>query len=132
MGPGQKPRTGFLTARLIWNSSNNLLCVFQGFLNNFQAAQAKLKEASDAMAEITQDAVQNIQEKASRISLSVDLDAPYIIVPQNSKSYNVLVVDFGHLELGNKFELAGKSSANGIPAILNKIGLTLSDLKVSR
>ena len=101
-------------------------------MNNFQAAQAKLKEASDAMAEITQDAVQNIQEKASRISLSVDLDAPYIIVPQNSKSYNVLVVDFGHLELGNKFELAGKSSANGIPAILNKIGLTLSDLKVSR
>lgn len=101
-------------------------------MNNFQAAQAKLKEASDAMAEITQDAVQNIQEKASRISLSVDLNAPYIIVPQNSKSYNVLVVDFGHLQLGNQFELAGKSSASGVPAILNKLGITLSDLKVSR
>ena len=84
------------------------------------------------MAEITQDAVQNIQETASRIALSVDLDAPYIMVPQNSKSFNVLVVDFGHLQLGNQFELAGKLSANGIPAVLNKLGVTLSDLKVLR
>ena len=101
-------------------------------MNNFQAAQAKLKEASDAMAEYTQDAVQNIQETASRISLSVDLDAPYIMVPQSSKSYNVLIVDFGHLQLGNKFELAGKCSSSGIPAVLNKLGITLTDLKVAR
>jgi hypothetical protein len=104
----------------------------QGFLDNFQAAQAKIKEAGETLAEYSQDAVQNLQETASRLSLSVDMNAPIIFMPQCSKSYNVLMVDLGHLSVKNAFEKPGTRSANGIPAVLDKMNVTLTDLKVSR
>ncbi|XP_060551931.1 intermembrane lipid transfer protein VPS13A-like [Ruditapes philippinarum] len=103
-----------------------------GFLDNFQAAQAKIKEAGETLAEYSQDAVQNLQETASRLSLSVDMNAPIIFMPQCSKSYNVLMVDLGHLSVKNAFEMPGKRSANGVPAVLDKMNVTLTDLKVSR
>lgn len=101
-------------------------------MDNFQAAQAKLKEASDAMAEYTQDAVQNLQETASRLSLLVNMKAPVICMPQCSTSYNVLMVDLGHLEVKNSFEKLSQRSSSGIPAVLEKMSVTLTEVKVTR
>ncbi|XP_053387649.1 intermembrane lipid transfer protein VPS13A-like isoform X4 [Mercenaria mercenaria] len=103
-----------------------------GFLDNFQEAQKKIKEAGETLAEYSQDAVQNLQETASRLSLSVDMRAPIIYMPQNSTSYNILMVDLGHLSVKNAFEKPGQRSANGVPAVLDKMNVTLTDLKVSR
>lgn len=84
------------------------------------------------MAEYSQDAVQNMQETASRLSLSVDMNAPIIFMPQSSTSFNILMVDLGHLSVKNSFEKPGQRSANGVPAVLDKMNVTLTDLKVSR
>lgn len=60
------------------------------------------------------------------------LQAPYIIVPQSSKSKNALVVDLGLLQLSNKCELAGASNAQGVPAVLDQMKIALTSLQVSR
>ncbi|KAJ8307900.1 hypothetical protein KUTeg_014547 [Tegillarca granosa] len=102
------------------------------FLNNFQTAKDKLKKAGDTMAEYSKEAVQRLQEKAPRVRLNINMDAPKIIVPQSSKSQNVLLADFGHLKIQNSFEMPGKNSASGFPAVLDLMGINLSDLKVTR
>lgn len=91
-----------------------------------------MKQASDAMAEITQDAVQNFQEKSPRISLKVNMHAPIIFMPQSSKSYNVLMVDLGRLEVNNAFEKPGQRSSSGVPAVLEKMNVTLTQVKITR
>ncbi|XP_052264161.1 intermembrane lipid transfer protein VPS13A-like [Dreissena polymorpha] len=111
---------------------NKFVMDLMAFLDNFQQAQAKLKEASAAMAEITQDAVQNFQETASRLSLLVEMHAPIIFMPQTSRSYNVLLVDLGHLQVKNSFEKLSSRSSSGIPAVLDKMSVTLTSVKLSR
>ena len=91
-----------------------------------------MKAAGESVAEYTQDAVSNLQETASRLSLAVTMNAPIIFVPQNSKSLTVLMVDLGNLTVGNKFEMPGQRSANGVPAVLERMNVTLTNLKVSR
>ncbi|KAL4216396.1 Vacuolar protein [Mactra antiquata] len=102
------------------------------FLDNFQAAQAKIKEAGETLAEYSQDAVQNIQETASRLSLSVNMDAPIIFMPQNSRSLNILLVDLGNLSVKNTFHKPGQVSMKGVPAVLEKMNVTITDVKISR
>ena len=58
--------------------------------------------------------------------------APYIIVPQSSKSKNALVVDLGLLQLSNKCVLAGATNAQGVPAVLDQMKVELTSLQVSR
>ncbi|WAR29642.1 VP13A-like protein [Mya arenaria] len=111
---------------------NKFVADLLAFADNFQEAQAKLKEASTAMAEITQDAVQNLQETASRLSLQVEMHAPLILMPQNSKCYDVLIVDLGHLQVKNNFEKLGQRAPSGIPAVLEKMNVTLTNVKISR
>ncbi|XP_048251088.1 vacuolar protein sorting-associated protein 13A-like isoform X4 [Haliotis rufescens] len=102
------------------------------FLDNFQAAKAKIAEAGEAMAEYSADAVQSLQETASRIGLNIAMKAPLIIVPQKSTSSSVLLADLGNLEIANSFHLAGKNSPNNVPAVLDKMNIVLSSLKLSR
>ncbi|KAK3590891.1 hypothetical protein CHS0354_020869 [Potamilus streckersoni] len=102
------------------------------FLNHFQAAQKHIMEAGEVAAQMSREVVQNFQEKASRLSLNVQMKAPVIIVPQNSQSTNVLLADFGHLYVRNSFELARKTSASAVPAVLEKMKVELTDLKLSR
>lgn len=84
------------------------------------------------MAEYSKEAVQKLQEKAPRVRLKIDMSAPKIVVPQSSKSQNVLLADFGHLKIQNSFEMPGKNSASGFPAVLDSMSIKLSDLKVTR
>ncbi|KAH3865929.1 hypothetical protein DPMN_028976 [Dreissena polymorpha] len=73
-----------------------------------------------------------LQETASRLSLLVEMHAPFIFMPQTSRSYNVLLVDLGHLQVTNSFEKLSSRSSSGIPAVLDKMSVTLTSVKLSR
>ncbi|KAH3866054.1 hypothetical protein DPMN_029105 [Dreissena polymorpha] len=73
-----------------------------------------------------------LQETASRLSLLVEMHAPIIFMPQTSRSYNVLLVDLGHLQVKNSFEKLSSRSSSGIPAVLDKMSVTLTSVKLSR
>ncbi|XP_036365427.1 vacuolar protein sorting-associated protein 13A [Octopus sinensis] len=103
-----------------------------GFLNQFQAAKEKISEAGEKMAEYSKETVANLQETASRISLCIKMKAPLILVPQHSKSPNILLVDLGNLDINNSFHSAEAKSVDGKPAVIDKMSIQLTSLKVSR
>jgi len=73
-----------------------------------------------------------LQETASRLSLQVKMKAPLIVMPQSSRSFNILLVDLGSLEVKNMFEKPGQRSLSGIPAVVENMSVTLADVKISR
>jgi len=93
--------------------------------------QDQLNKAKELAAEYSKDVAQKLQERAPRVSLDVKMKAPVIIIPQNSKSYNALVADFGSLSVSNSFSKAGESE-NKIPYVLDKMVVELTSLKTSR
>lgn len=103
----------------------------QGFLNQFQAAKDKISEAGEKMAELSKETVANLQETASRIALCIKMKAPLILVPQNSKSLNILLVDLGKLDISNSFHSVGPAANNKI-AVIDKMKIQLTSLKMSR
>ena len=58
--------------------------------------------------------------------------APVVIVPQNSKSNNTVVVDLGNIRVSNTFSMPGKYSHDKVPAVLDNMTVELSALKLSR
>ncbi|XP_064645587.1 intermembrane lipid transfer protein VPS13C-like isoform X5 [Lineus longissimus] len=102
------------------------------FANKFQEAKDKIAEASDKLAETAQEQAKNLHEKAMRIGLDVTMKAPVILMPQNSTSAEVLCIDFGVLTLNNTFAVAGRNPSNNSPAILDKMRIELTELKVLR
>lgn len=50
---------------------------FQNFLNNFQAAQLAIKDASAAAAEAAKTNIKDVQERAARIELAVKLKVSF-------------------------------------------------------
>lgn len=108
---------------------NNVL----DFLDQFQAAQAALIEASQAAAETAKQNLQSAYSKAKRIVLNIDLKAPDIIVPENSRSYNALLLDMGRINLSNQFkDLLTIKNENGHHAVIDEIKMKLSDFKLIR
>nr|KAG5695914.1 hypothetical protein BaRGS_017352 [Batillaria attramentaria] len=102
------------------------------FADNFQAAKDKMAEASQVAAQAGMEAAKSLQETAARLGLHVQMKAPVIIVPQNSASLNTILLDLGQLSVTNAFRLAGKSSASGVPAVLEEMKIVLTSLKLSR
>ncbi|XP_065940396.1 intermembrane lipid transfer protein VPS13A isoform X3 [Magallana gigas] len=109
------------------------------YLNGFQveelesqieAAKGKVREASEAMTESAKVAMAQLAEKSPRVSIKVSMSAPVILVPQRSDSLNVLMVDFGHLDVSNSFSPV-KTDAK-IPAVLDAMKIDLKSLKVAR
>lgn len=86
--------------QLINHKTNNSL---QEFLNNFQTAQQAIIEASSQAADAARANVQSAYTNSTKVSLKLRLKAPIIIVPENSKSHNAMLVDLGHITLNNKF-----------------------------
>lgn len=76
---------------------NAFVTSVMNFLNNFQAAQKAIKDASAAAAEVAKTNIKDVQESASRIELSVRIKAPVIYVPMNSKNEHSLMLDMGNL-----------------------------------
>lgn len=103
------------------------------FLNQFQAAQAAIHEASLAAAERAKQNLQNAYSKAMKIQLNVDIKAPDIIVPENSRSFDALLIDLGRLTLTNYFkDLHSVTNESGFHAVLDEIKMKLTDLKLMR
>ncbi|GAB1605843.1 Hypothetical predicted protein [Argonauta hians] len=111
---------------------NNFVNKLLGFLNQFQAAKDKISEAGELMAEYSKETVANLQETASRIGLCIKMKAPLILVPQNSKSPNILLVDLGNLDISNSFHAADARSDDGKPAVIDQMKIQLRSVKVSR
>ena len=60
------------------------------------------------------------------------LQAPVIIIPVNSKSCDVLIMDFGNLTMYNKFKTLNVQNSAGYPAVVDELNLDLQNLKLSR
>lgn len=101
------------------------------FLDQFQAAKDKISEAGEKMAELSKETVANLQETASRIALCINMKAPLILIPQNSKSPNTLLVDLGKLDISNSFHSVGPATKNKT-AVIDKMKIQLASLKMSR
>jgi vacuolar protein sorting-associated protein 13A/C len=60
------------------------------------------------------------------------VQAPIIIIPVNSRSRDVLIMDFGNLTMYNKFKTLNIRSSAGHPAVVDELNLDLQNLKLSR
>ena len=106
----------------------------QGFTKALlsEAVKDKIAEASTAAAEQAALAAQDFGKKAPRLALDIKMKAPVIIVPQKSTSNDALVVDLGKLNVQNSFQIPGQKSQQGLPAVLDKMVVELTSLKLSR
>jgi len=103
-------------------------------VNQFQVAKDGMIAAGSAAADRATAAAQDILSRASRVSLQVELNAPVIIIPQNSHSSNAVVVDLGQLNVSNGLQLtgAGQKSVDGLPPLLDLMKVELDKLTLSR
>lgn len=100
------------------------------FLNNFQTAQQAIKDASAMAAESAKANVQNAYEKATKVSMLINLKAPIVIAPENSKSPYAVMVDFGNITLKNKF--VNINVNKNMEVIVDELTMVLENLKLSR
>ncbi|XP_033213445.1 vacuolar protein sorting-associated protein 13 isoform X2 [Belonocnema kinseyi] len=102
------------------------------FLNNFQTAQEAIREASAAAAEVAKTNIKDVQERATRIQLSVNIKAPVIYVPKNSKSDQCLMLDMGNLTIGNVFNKLEVNNDLGSFPVIDEMKVELQNLKLSK
>ncbi|XP_039957880.1 vacuolar protein sorting-associated protein 13 [Bactrocera tryoni] len=101
------------------------------FLNNFQAAQAALAQASAAAADAAKQNAMVAYETASRMKLDIKVKAPVIIVPMDSQSFNAIVLDLGFLSLNNiTTEVDVPSDSRR--AVLDEIKLELKNMRLAK
>lgn len=102
------------------------------FISNFEAAQEMMVEASAAAATQAKQNMQSVYEKATKVSLVVDLKAPQIIVPTNSRSRDALVLNMGNLTLRNKFVTVEQQKVEKEHVVVDYLRLMLTDFKLLR
>lgn len=111
---------------------NSFLSVLiQNFSNNFQAAKQALSAATAQAAEKAASSVRGLAQKSFRLSVSINLKAPLIIIPQSSTSHHALVMDLGLIRVGNAFSLLPVEGSL-LPAIIDNMDVQLTQLKLSR
>lgn len=101
-------------------------------MNQFQAAQETIIQASQAAAEQAKINMQEAYKKATRISLNIDIKAPDIIVPANSKSLDAILLDLGHITLTNTFNDMKIKNELGYSAVVDELKMMLQDFKLAR
>lgn len=101
------------------------------FLDHFQAAQDRIKEASRAAAEAAKQNVVAAYEQATRIKMNIKIKAPIILVPVHSRSLEAIVIDLGNLKISNQINNLEVKSDMG-PAVLDEMKVELSDAKLSK
>lgn len=112
---------------------NAFVSSVMNFLNNFQAAQKAIKDASAAAAEVAKTNIKDVQESASRIELAIKIKAPVVYVPMNSKSEHSLMLDMGNLMIRNVFKkLEVTNEESGECPIVDEMKIELQNLKLSR
>ncbi|KAG5886081.1 Vacuolar protein sorting-associated protein 13, partial [Gonioctena quinquepunctata] len=102
------------------------------FLNQFQTAQQKIIEASQAAAHSARENMKDVYAKATKISLDIDLKAPVLLVPVDSRSYDCLLLDMGVIKLSNTFLTIDVKNEEGHPVTVDDLKICLTELKVSR
>ncbi|CAG9815731.1 unnamed protein product [Phaedon cochleariae] len=102
------------------------------FLNQFQDAQQKIIEASQAAAQSAKENMKDVYAKATKISLDIRLKAPIVVVPVDSQRYDCLILDMGVITLSNTFLTLDVKNEEGFPAIVDDLKVDLTDLKISR
>jgi len=97
-------------------------------------ARERLSQAGSAVASQAAAAAQDLSSRSSRLSLNIKLKAPVVIIPQNTRSENAIVIDLGQLNVTNSFKITGvgQKSHDGLPPLLDLMVVELSRLKVSR
>lgn len=79
-------------------------------MDNFQAAQRAIADASAAAAETAKQNMVDAYANATRMRLNFKIKAPIIIVPVDSKSLEAISIDLGSLSITNNCsEIAGSS-----------------------
>lgn len=101
-------------------------------MNQFQTAQQKVIEASQAAAETARENVKDVYAKATKISLNISLKAPVVVIPVKSNSLDAILLDLGTINLSNTFLTLDTKNAEGHPAVVDNLKVALADLKVSR
>lgn len=98
--------------------------------SQIKAAKKKVREASGAVAESAKVAIKQLAKKSPHVEINVSLHAPVIFVPERSNSPNVLMLDFGHLDIKNSFSLVQRSA--DISAVLDSMTINLMSTKIAR
>lgn len=101
------------------------------FVNRFQAAKAKIMEATANMAEAARATVETAYKQAYKMAMDIRIEAPVICLPQNCKSRNILVMDFGVLHVRNEFKLDSVSTPES-PCLVEEMVVEFDNLKLSR
>jgi vacuolar protein sorting-associated protein 13A/C len=101
------------------------------FLDHFQTAQERIKEASKAAAEAAKQNVVAAYEQATRIKMDIKIKAPIILVPVHSQSLEAIVIDLGNLKITNLINNLNVKGDHG-PAVIDEMKIELSDVKLSK
>lgn len=101
------------------------------FLDNFQAAQQRIKDASAAAAEAAKNSAVEAYSKATRMKLDIKVKAPIIVIPVDSRSLKAVAMDFGNLSITNNFRDIPTEHSHG-PAVIDEMKIELKDMKLSK
>ncbi|XP_046683901.1 vacuolar protein sorting-associated protein 13 isoform X2 [Homalodisca vitripennis] len=103
------------------------------FLNKFSAAQAAIIEASAAAAEAAKANVQLAYDAAFRMLLNIELKAPIIVIPANSRSGEAIVLDLGDMKIKNHLSDHIVTVENeDVTVLMDNLNLALENLTMSR
>lgn len=101
------------------------------FLDHFQTAQERIKEASKAAAEAAKQSAVQAYEQATRVRIGVKIKAPIILVPVHSQSCEAILVDLGNLKISNFIKSIEVENEHG-PALIDEMKVELTDVKLSK
>ena len=85
-----------------------------------------------------------MEKSSSRIKLSVELEAPVLVLPLSATSHAAFILDLGELKLENAFVLASCMESNmsaknisfvspsGQPAIVDQLTVSLTSIQLGR
>lgn len=106
------------------------------YFTNFQSLLMQAKERAEVLSERTKEKIQDAMstvEIQPRIAVEMDISAPVIFLPQNSRSADALLLDLGRLSFTNRFELdQTKGTDKEKTAVLEISKTHLENLKICR
>jgi len=111
---------------------NAFVTSIMNFLNNFQTAQQAIREASAAATEIAKTNMKDVQESISCIKLDINIKAPIIYIPMNSRSKHSLMLDMGNLKINNFFMKPKMMKEDTGDPIVDNMKIDLQNVKLSR
>lgn len=77
--------------------------------------------------------VESIHSQGTRIGLQVAISAPLVIIPRHSRSADMLIVDLGHLDLQNEFDVLPTSlNDENKETVFDIMELSLQSLQLAR